>query len=197
MMPRLLPLAVTLPFALIAASCSDPPPTPAAVGLSITLARPDPSKVDVGSRSCHAGSSSGFTYALGSPIASGTIEHGKNGVEVNCTVRANGTFSANGRGTDSNGKKPISFTFSGTIKDKANPAVNLGGMTFYSPDTSALTTLAAYPQCTFGPVITLKKGAILTDVDCLMIASSDDTTSGCSVHGTIAFEFCKTGEEED
>jgi hypothetical protein len=197
MMPRLLPLAVTLPFALIAASCSDPPPTPAAVGLSLSLGRPDPTKVDVGSRSCHAGSASAFKYELGEPFANGTIEDGTGNVKVNCIVRGDGTFSANGSGTDENGKKPISFSFSGRIKDKANAAENLGGMAFFSPDTSHLARIDSVPECTFGPVVTLKKGAILTDVDCLMIASPDDTTSGCSVHGTIAFEFCKTGEEED
>jgi hypothetical protein len=196
MMPRVLPLALTLPFAFIAASCSDPPPTPAAVGVSLSLKQPDPAKVMVGSRSCHAGMAGGFTYALGAPNVGQTIEDGKSGVTVECLVRANGTFSASGSGTDANGKKPISFSFSGSIKDRNNAAANLGGMSFFSPDTLAMST-SGFPNCTFGPVITLKKGAILTDIDCPLVGATDDTTSGCEVHGTIAFEYCKTGEEED
>jgi hypothetical protein len=196
MMPRVLPLALTLPFAFVAASCSDPPPTPAAVGLSLSLKAPDATKVAVGSRSCHAGTSGGFTYVIGAPNPDRTIEDGTNGVGIECVVRENGSFTATGHGTDTNGKKPISFSFSGSIKDKANAAVNLGGMSFFSPDTLAMVS-SGFADCTFGPVLTLKKGAILTDVDCPMIASSDDTTSGCSVEGTIAFEYCKTGEEED
>lgn len=197
MMPRLLPLALTLPFALAAAACSDPPPTPAAVGLSLTLGKADPAKVDVGSRACHAGTAGGFTYAIGAPNPGRTIEDGTGGVSVTCLVKADGTFSASGSGTDSNGKKPISFTFSGRITDKNNATMaGTGSMTFFTPDTLALGT-DGFPGCTMGPVITLKKGALLTDIDCPLIGSTDDTTSGCKAYGTIAFEYCQTGEEED
>jgi hypothetical protein len=111
-------------------------------------------------------------------------------------VRADGTFQASGSGTDDNSNKPISFSFTGTVVDKNDPSKNSGTMTFFSPDTLALATLDAFPRCTVGPVVTLKVGAILADIDCPLIAASDDTTSGCSVHGTIAFEYCKTGAEE-
>jgi hypothetical protein len=198
MKPRVLPLALTLPFALVAAACSDPPPTPAAVGLSLSLG--PPAAEFAGSRACHAGTTSGFTYVLGAPNPGRTIEDGKNGVTVSCLVRGDGGFSMSGSGTDANGKKPISFSFSGSIKDKTAPAnntVNTGQMTFFSPDTLAMGSLAGTPNCSYGPVQTLKKGAILTDVDCPIIGAIDDTTSGCKVHGTIAFEYCKTGEEED
>jgi hypothetical protein len=40
--------------------------------------------------------------------------------------------------------------------------------------------------------VTYKAGAILTDIDCPLIGATDDATSGCSVRGTIAFEYCKT-----
>jgi hypothetical protein len=68
-------------------------------------------------------------------------------------------------------------------------------MAFFSPDTLALTTLDAFPGCTLGPVVTLAAGTIFTDIDCPIIASSDDTTSGCGVRGTLAFENCETSVE--
>jgi hypothetical protein len=198
-MPRVLPIALTIPLALFAAACSDPPPTPAAAGVSISLSPASVKDVpNLGSRSCTAGDSSGFTYALGQPNSGRTIEDGKSGVHVTCTVTAAGSFNLNASGVDGNGHKPVSFTFTGAIKDKVNTAANLGGMTFFSPDTSQLVTLGGdYPGCTYGPVTTLKKGAILTDINCPLIGGSDDTTSGCKVHGTVAFEYCLTGEEQN
>jgi hypothetical protein len=196
MMPRILPLASVLPLALAAAACSSPPPTPAAVGASLTLTRVA-SGVMGSDRSCNAGTAGGFTYEIGSPNPGKTIEDGKGGVHVNCTVQANGSFNASAEGQDKNGGKHVSFTFNGYIHDRNMAASNPGGMTFFSPDTDQLVTLDNYPQCTFGPVGTLKKGALLTDVDCPVIGTSDSNTGGCSVHGTIAFEYCKTGEEQD
>ena len=196
-MPRVLPLVFTLPLALAAASCSDPPPTPAAVGVSISLGPPNKDLPGLGSRSCTAGTSSGFTYTLGQPTVGHTIEDGKSGVTAECIVRANGSFNGSGSGIDPNRHVPISFTFAGTVHDKAAPAGNPGSMQFFSPDTTSLTTLDGFPGCTIGPVVTLKKGAILTDIDCPLIGGIDDTTSGCQVHGTIAFEYCKTGEEQN
>jgi len=198
MMPRVLPLFLTLPLALAAASCSDPPPTPAAMGVSVTLSPPSAKDVpNLGSRSCTAGMSGGFTYVIGQPNPGHTIEDGKSGVHVDCIVQANGSFNATGSGTDANGHKPVSFTFNGIVHDKATATSNPGSMTFFSPDTTSLTTLDGFPGCTIGPVGTLKKGAILTDIDCPLIGGVDDTTSGCKVHGTIAFEYCKTGEEQN
>jgi hypothetical protein len=165
---------------------------PASVGLSLTLERPNPTEVDAGSRSCHAGTSSGFTYVIGVPTPSGTIVSGTAGLEFECVVEPDGAFSASGNGMDENGKKPISFSFTGRVKDKLTPVNNVGGMGFYSPDTAFLTTLDGFPGCEFGPVSTYKEGAILTDVACPMIVSSDDTTSGCSVRGVILFEHCQS-----
>jgi len=35
------------------------------------------------------------------------------------------------------------------------------------------------------------------DVECPVIVGTSESSSGCRVDGTIAFEYCKTGEEED
>jgi hypothetical protein len=197
-MPRVLSSLLTVPLALFAAACSDPPPTPPAAGVSLTLSPASATEVDLGSRSCNAGPAGSFTYGIGMPDSGRTVENGKSGVTVSCTVRANGVFSANASGTDVNGHRPVSFTFNGTIKDPKNKASNPGGMTFFAPDAGQLITLGTpYPDCTYGPVTTLKKGAILSDIDCPLIGTSEDSTGGCKVHGTIAFEYCLTGEEQD
>ena len=196
MLARVLPFFVLVPFALSAAACSDPPPSPPAAGVSLTLSPPDPMYTTT--RSCYAGTTGSFTYAIGQPDPGKTIENNKQGVSVSCLVKGDGSFNAQVGGIDENGHKPVSFSFSGQIVDQTTPAKNTGSMTATSPDTGAMTTqIMGAPQCTFGPVSTLKKGALLTDVSCGLIGSTDDASTGCSVHGTIAFEYCKTGEEED
>jgi hypothetical protein len=195
MLARVVPFLVFVPLALSAASCSDPPPTPPAAGVSISLG--PPSKMYTDTRSCNAGTVGSFTYQIGQPNAGKTIENGKQGVKVECLVKGDGGFNATISGADENGHKPASFSFSGKIADKNQTASNTGLMTSISPDTGPMTNLMGGPGCTFGPVVTLKKGALLTDVDCPLIGSIDDNSSGCSVHGTIAFEYCKTGDEQD
>jgi len=112
-------------------------------------------------------------------------------------VTGDGSFNAAASGYDGYTKKRISMGMSGRIADKAARVAGTGVMQFASPDTGPLHTSSPFPSCTFGPVTTLKKGAILTDIDCPIIIASDDTAGGCKVHGTVAFEYCKTGEEED
>jgi hypothetical protein len=195
MLHRAISFSLALPLSLSALSCSDPPPTPAAGGVDVMLSPPS-STISQG-RGCNAGTSGAFTYVIGQPNPGKTIEDGTKGVTVSCTIKANGDFDASIKGTDANGKQPVSFSFTGTMKDKATPASNSSAMTFFSPDTSHLYTLAGFPLCTVGPVVTYKAGAMLTDIDCPLIGSPDDSVSGCKVHGTIAFEYCKTGEEQN
>jgi hypothetical protein len=195
MLRRAISFALVLPLSLSVLSCSDPPPTPAAGGVAVMLS-PPASSISMG-RGCNAGTTGGFTYIIGQPNPGKTIEDGTKGVNVSCTIKANGDFDASIKGTDGNGKKPVSFSFTGIIKDRDVPASNLSAMTFFSPDTGQMNTLANFPACTIGPVVTYKPGAMLTDVDCPLIGVTDDSVSGCKVHGTIAFEYCKTGEEQD
>jgi hypothetical protein len=185
-------------LALAAAACSDPPPTPAATGFTLNLTQPRSSEVtDLGSRACSAGDSGSHTYSVGQPAAHKTIEDGKNGVVVDCTVRGDGSFFATVNGYDNIGKERLSLSVSGRITDKASATANTGSLSFYTPSTLALETHAPYPLCKFGPVQTLKKGAVLMDVECPVIVGTSESSSGCRVDGTIAFEYCKTGEEED
>jgi hypothetical protein len=200
MMSRFLPMLSVLPLALAAAACSDPPPTPAAMGISLNLSPPMQADVpdhDIGSRSCTAGGTGAATFIIGQPAPNKTIEDGKGGVTVDCTVRGDGTFDASAAGDDGYSKKRLSMSISGRIGDKNAKVAGTGLLQFASPDTGPLHTSTPFPDCTFGPVTTLKKGAILTDINCPIIIATDDTAGGCKVHGTVAFEYCKTGEEED
>jgi hypothetical protein len=199
MLPRFFPIFAVFPLALSAAACSDPPPTPAAMGISLSLSAPLTTEVsNVGSRSCPAGGSGAFTYTIGQPLPNKTIEDGTDNVKVDCTVRGDNSFSAQASGLDGHTKEILSMNVSGRITDKNSATANMGQLTFYTPNTLALQTQTSqYPGCTFGPVTTLKKGAILTEIKCPIIVALDDSTSGCRAEGTIAFEYCKTGEEEN
>jgi hypothetical protein len=195
MLTRVVSFLISVPLALSAAACSDPPPTPAAAGVSVTLSQPDPAIA--GDRACTAGTVGTFTYQIGEPDPGKTIEDGKDGVKVTCLVKSDHNFNLSISGTDSNGHKPASFSFTGVVHDQNTPASNPGSMSSISPDTGQLVTLPDGPGCTFGPVGTLKPGAILTDVDCPLIGDTSENANGCKVHGTIAFEYCKTGDEQN
>jgi hypothetical protein len=201
-MSRLLSALIVFPLAFAAAACSDPPPTPAAMGISINLVKPEltdfPPNTDLGSKSCPAGAGQA-TYIIGQPAANKTIENGKGGVKVTCQVRGDGTFSAAAAGFDGYTQQRISMNISGRITDRASQtAAGEGVMQFYTPDTNALhTNTQKFPGCSFGPVTTLKKGAILTDIMCPILITDDNPSDGCKVKGTIAFEYCTTGEEEE
>jgi len=173
------------------------PATPAAVGLSISLSPPQQAAIDadIGSRACPAGASGTATYTLGQPAPGKTLPDGTAEVGVDCTVRADGSFSAEVSGYDSATKQRIALNFSGKI-DTSSGAKSSAALQFYSPQTLALHTADPFPDCTIGAVTTLKKGALLADFSCPIIVASDDSTSGCAVHGTFAVEYCKTGEEE-
>lgn len=199
-MSRLLSALVLSPLALAAAACSDPPPTPAAMGISINLTPPSATEVttvDISGRSCTAEGSGSATYSIGQPSPNKTIENGKGGVTVDCTVRADGSFSAEAAGLETITKQRLSLNVSGRITNAAaQKDAGTGAFQFYTPGTGALYTTSPYPDCTFGPVTTLKKGAILADINCPIIIG-ENPQDGCKAKGTIAFEYCKTGEEED
>jgi hypothetical protein len=163
------------------------------MGVTLSLKPPSAASVPgLGGRTCNAGTSGAFTYAIGTPAPGQTIEDGTLGVMVSCSVTADREFNLMGSGVDANGEHPLSFTFTGTVSSTTDASQNAAAMTFFSPDTGHLSTLASFPTCTFGPVTVIKPGAILTDLDCPLIGAPDDSTSGCAVHGTIAFEYCKT-----
>jgi hypothetical protein len=166
--------------------------TPAASGVSITLS---PATSESGGRSCDAGTTGAFTYQIGEPRPGHTVESGKDGVAVECAVEldsgGNAALNATVSGADANGHKPMSLTVTSALA--AGEEMPAAELTFISPDTAALTTLADHPSCTLGPIAVLKSGAVLADFHCPLIGSVDDVASGCRADGTIAFEYCATG----
>lgn len=172
------------------------PPTPAAVGFSISLSPPQQGTIDadIGSRACPAGASGARDYTLGKPAPGGTIADGTAGVSVACEVTAMGDVDAEVSGYDSATNERLAFNFAGKL-DRSSGATSYAVLQFYSPQTLALHTGTPFPECTVGPITTLKSGAVLSDFSCPILIASDDTTSGCAVHGTLALEYCTTGQE--
>jgi hypothetical protein len=197
MLRRTVSSILAIPFALAFAACSTPPPTPAAGGVSMSLT---PAGTTVGGtrNNCTAGTSGSFTYSIGDPTPHKTVEDGTDGVSVSCTVKDDGTFSASIGGKDPNINSNINFTFTGTVNqnDEKTPASNPSTMTFYSPQTLHINTLDGYPACTLSNISVYKAGAMLADIDCPIIGDSEGST-GCKVHGTMAFEYCLTGKEQN
>jgi hypothetical protein len=168
-----------------------------ASGLSITLSQPVAASVpNLGSRSCYAGTSGVFTYAIGTPAPDQTIANGTNGVSVACTVGLAGdgtmTVGASVSGADENGGKPVSLTLASNVGPPIGAPPTPATLTFFSPDTSSLTTLSGFPSCTLGPITTLKVGAMLADFDCPLLGDPVDSSSGCQAQGTLAIEYCDT-----
>jgi hypothetical protein len=171
------------------------PPTPAAVGLSLSLSEPESTTLDFGGRTCPAGGTGEFTYTLGAPRPLGTVASGTMGTSVTCTVTATGRVSAEVSGYDSRTMLRLSLNFAGTL-DKSTSAMSTAALQFYSPETNALYVAAPFPECTVGPITTLTKGAVLTDFSCPLLVANDDAMTGCAAQGTLALEYCLTGEEE-
>ena len=169
------------------------PPTPAAVGLSISLSPAESTTVDFGPRSCPVGSTGILTYALGTPAPGGTLASGTSGATVSCTVTASGMVSAEVSGYDSATNERVALNFSAQLDQSANP-MGLGSLQFYSPDTSALHVDTHFPACTVGPITTLKQGAVLAGFSCPILVADDDPMLGCAAEGTLALEYCLTGE---
>jgi len=166
--------------------------TPAASGVSLALS---PVLTPNSGRLCNAGTTGAFTYQIGEPAPGKTIESGMQGVVVSCAVEidaaGNTQLNATISGVDANGHKPMALSVTSQID--AGDAMPSATLTFISPDVGSLTTLTDYPACTLGPITVLKSGAILADMDCPVVGSLDDASSGCRAHGTIAFEYCATG----
>jgi len=159
--------------------------TPAASGLSISLS---PTGADQGSRSCPAGATGAFTYAIGQPAPNKTIANGVDGVSVSCTVTASGTVDGTVDGPDTYSKQAIAFNALSMVTDKTKPTP--ATVSFYTAETHTLQVLDGMPDCTLDPIVTLKTGAILADFSCPLLGAVDDPSIGCKAVGTLAFEYC-------
>lgn len=169
-------------------------PTPPAAGFNITLLPADSSSSDAGAtRNCNAGLS-GMTYSIGQPAPGYTVPNGTGGVSVSCTVGlgsdgASMSVYANVLGPDATTGELITlFVTSGMIPSR-DPAP--ASVTFFL-GTNQFTPVDGYASCMLGPFATLKTGAMLADLTCPMLGSTQDNTLGCALHGTLAVEYCST-----
>jgi len=210
MMLRPLPFAAAL-VSLAAIGCSDAPARPAKLGLYMMIRNPEPSTPGVANKSCP--SSSGVEWDIGKAIkANGqivdvdsptptdfgtTLEDGKSGVSLKCTVRKNGSFNAEGGGTDPMITPPdgiINFTMSGTAKKSTPTTITVS---VYTPRTFSIRNNLGFPSCTMTAVHEQAPGALWADYDCPALTDVTEPNRACHASGTIVMEYCKTGEEED
>jgi hypothetical protein len=200
-------------LALFAMGCSDAPPRPAKLGLHVAIRNPDANVPQVAGRSCQT--STGVEWDIGKATKSGTqiivdsptptdfgttLEHGKGGTRIQCTVRKSGAFSAVGEGVDPQITAPnglITFTLGGTAKSSGTPATNTATATVYTPQTQEIGTSPGFPGCIITSVHEQAPGALWADFDCPALTKTGDPAHACHALGTIVLEYCKTGEEDD
>lgn len=198
---HLLLLVSLLPSGILA--CSDAPPQPAAVGLEAALRGPFPEDNPEGRR-CQVQPNGSRSYVIGRANGDGTVEDGKDGVKLKCTVKAAGQLSidlnANNQAVGLPGQ--FSMILEGTIHDKMDGTQNTGTLGFHDAYAGSMKTGVATPPCTFSPTttggaITQKAGALIAKFTCPLINSVDSPGDGCRAEGTIAVEYCQTGDEEE
>ncbi|HEV8551561.1 MAG TPA: hypothetical protein VGQ57_21080 [Polyangiaceae bacterium] len=171
---------------------------PAGAAFSVSLSAPMTSELPHGTnRTCSAGSTGAFTYAIGQPAPGKTISNGQQEVGVRCAVipEADGsvTVSAAVNGPDTNLGEMIELEVSGTVDPDPSHA-SLSHVTFFAPETLRLEVIDDFPLCDLGPFTVLKPGALLADFHCALLGTTDDTSNGCRAAGTLALEYCSTTE---
>jgi hypothetical protein len=90
---------------------------------------------------------------------------------------------------------------SARVTSKTEATQNTGSLAFFDSGAGNMATPTS-PLCTLGiPAgqqgITKEPGALFATLTCPLIISVDGPGDGCRVSGTIAIEYCKTGEEDD
>lgn len=171
---------------------------PSAIGLEASL-RPALLEDNPDGRSCQVQPNGSRSYMIGRANGDGTVENGKDGVEVSCFVTEDGQLavelSAENQAVGQSGS--FGMSLSGAIDSKTDVAQNTGSLGFRDAYAGLLVTNATTPPCTFGPptaggAITQKAGALLAKFTCPLILSVDSPSDGCRAEGTIAIEYCGT-----
>jgi hypothetical protein len=197
-----LPRSVLVPLSVGFLACSDPPPQPAAIGIQVALQTPLAQDNPQG-RQCQVQPNGSRSYQVGKPDGNSTVENGKSGVEVSCTVRESGEvkidlFAANQAvGLPGN----FNFNLSANVSSLTDATQNTGALGFFDPDAGRMRTPVS-PLCTLSPPmsqsqITRKAGAMIAAFTCPLLESPDAPGEGCRASGTFAVEYCKTGEEDE
>lgn len=174
-------------LSLISLGCSDPDPTPAAVGLTLGVAPPSVPRPGL---QCNT---PGTTKTIGDPPPVGTnpgrrISDGDGSVKVDCKVSGKGPFSVSAK--IENGKQ-VRFNISNGTIDKATGTGTFSA-SLYTPDTLGLSSDPQTP-CRFeldpSPPYEVKPGTLYAQWNCPLMTAAPST--GCSASGTIVLEYCE------
>lgn len=185
-------------------ACSDAPPQPPAVGIQVVMQNPLTQDNPDG-RTCKAQPNGSRTYTVGAPNGDATVENGKDGVELSCTVRQNGgaldfELYAPNRTQGLTGTFAISMT--GRVVAPGDATQNTASVGFTDPGMAGSLSNPPNTPCTLAPPpnsnqITLQPGAIFASFTCPLLINQGNPGDGCRGTGTFALEYCNTGEEEE
>jgi hypothetical protein len=175
-------------LALLSLGCSDPAPTPAAVGLTLSVHSPNTPIAD--SVCGGLGSSAiGNPPPTLNPISPGTrITDGKSSVEVGCAVKGSSTFSVNASITQG----ATNFNISAGTIDKATGAGTFN-VTMYTPYSDNLASEDR--PCTFDasePPLEVTPGNLFARFDCPALYNRENAAvTACGADGILVLEFCE------
>ena len=177
----------------------------AKLGLNLLLRNPDPTVPETAGRSCPT--STGVEWDIGVPIErdgmvvdvdsptptdfGSTLTNGGL-THIACIVRADGTFTLDGSGTDPLIAPPdgyVQLTAAGYAETNAEVDVSI-----YTPRTFSLRTASGFPSCRLTAVHEHAPGALWADIDCPALTSPSEPSMACRASGTLVVEYCETGE---
>ncbi len=187
MNPRLkysLPVAV---LALLSSSCSDPAPTPAAVGLSLSIHSPGTPIVGT---TCPVIT----TETIGNPPPTdrepGARLTDGEGANVTCSIAGNSVLGVSAKIAAG----PVKFNIS---SGRIDPATGDGtfNVALFTPDSDSLNTDDEGGPCTFTAApapLQAKAGTLYAKFNCSSIWDrSNATPTACGANGVIVLEYCE------
>ena len=194
MNPRLtlcIPAAV---LALLSASCSDAAPTPAAVGLQLSVTYPD--LPPAGSTCPATGSDAvGDPPPSSGPLRAGKrITDGNKGVDVSCTVKGKTSFNVSA----SIAQGPFKFNVSGGSIDSEAGTGTFNASFFSTAASAAFVTedepcvFDLSPQAGQENAPQVSPGTLLARFRCPTVWNRGGATpAACGASGVIVLEYCE------
>jgi hypothetical protein len=189
MKPRTTTWMPAAALALLSMACSDPAPTPAAVGLTLSIHTPN---TPIPQTACPVlgNSAIGNPAPVSNPISpGGRITDGKSDVDVSCAVKGETTFSVSA----TIGQGAVKFNISGGKVDKA-AGTGTFNVALFTPYSSALASESDRP-CTFDvsdPPLEVSKGNLFARFNCPALWNRETAThTACGADGLVVLEFCE------
>jgi hypothetical protein len=176
-------------LALLSIGCSDPAPTPAAVGLQLSIHTPNTPIPDSACPS-FGNAAIGNPPPVSNPLGPGTrITDGKSDVEVSCAVKGSSTFSV--RATIAQGAVKFNVSGGSVNKDTKTGTFNVS---LYTPDSDALASESDRP-CTFDVMtapLEVSPGNLFARFNCPALWNRETAThTACGGDGLLVLEFCE------